>query len=116
MKRTVKNGLRPETLLSGPDPKVVKREKERARKLRQSAWWQSKLDKGECHYCGNKFARKEFTMDHIVPLSRGGSSTKGNVVVCCKECNNQKKSLTPAEIILSGQLNQESEDQPASSQ
>ena len=110
MKRTIKSNPQQETLLNGPDPKAIKREKEKARKLRQSTWWQSKLDKGECHYCGNKFARKEFTMDHVVPLSRGGSSTKGNTVVCCKECNNKKKSLTPAEILLSGKLNLENED------
>ena len=100
MKRTIKSALPQETLLNGPDPKAIKREKEKARKLRQTAWWQTKLDKGECHYCGKKFPRKEFTMDHVVPLSRGGDSAKGNVVVCCKECNNRKKSLTPAEIIL----------------
>ena len=114
MKRTIKAGLPRETLFSGPAPKNVKREKEKARKLRQSAWWQSKLDKGECHYCGNKFPRKQFTMDHVVPLSRGGASTKGNVVICCKECNNQKKSLTPAEIILRKKLAQENKAQPES--
>ena len=37
------------------------------------------------------------TMDHIVPISRGGKSTKSNVVVCCKECNNKKKYLLPIE-------------------
>ena len=105
MKRTKKTSLSQETLLSGPDPKAIKREKEKARKLRQSAWWRGKLDKGECHYCGNKFLREEFTMDHVVPLSRGGTSTKGNIVVCCKECNNQKKSLTPVEILLNEKFN-----------
>jgi 5-methylcytosine-specific restriction endonuclease McrA len=105
MKRKNKSDLSQETLFSGPDEKAIKREKEKARKLRQTAWWQSKLDKGECHYCGNKFPREEFTMDHVVPLSRGGTSTKGNIVVCCKECNNQKKSLTPVEMLLSKKFN-----------
>ena len=36
-------------------------------------------------------------MDHIVPVSRGGRTTKGNVVPCCKECNNAKKQLLPME-------------------
>ena len=31
------------------------------------------------------------TMDHIVPIIRGGKSTKGNVVPACKECNTKKK-------------------------
>ena len=39
-------------------------------------------------------------MDHILPVVRGGKSTKSNCVVCCKECNNAKKYLTPAEIIM----------------
>jgi 5-methylcytosine-specific restriction endonuclease McrA len=36
-------------------------------------------------------------MDHIVPLSRGGKSRKGNIVPACKECNNRKKYLLPIE-------------------
>ena len=39
-------------------------------------------------------------MDHIVPVVRGGKSTRGNVVPCCKECNSDKKYLTPAELIM----------------
>ena len=40
---------------------------------------------------------QELTMDHIVPIARGGRSTKGNVVPACKECNNTKKQLLPME-------------------
>jgi 5-methylcytosine-specific restriction endonuclease McrA len=36
-------------------------------------------------------------MDHVVPLSRGGRSTKDNLVTSCKECNNKKKTLLPME-------------------
>jgi 5-methylcytosine-specific restriction endonuclease McrA len=36
-------------------------------------------------------------MDHLVPLARGGKSTKGNVVPACKTCNSQKKQLLPME-------------------
>jgi 5-methylcytosine-specific restriction endonuclease McrA len=43
------------------------------------------------------FPPRELTMDHIVPVSRGGRTTKGNVVACCKECNNAKKQLLPME-------------------
>lgn len=41
-------------------------------------------------------------MDHKIPIARGGKSNKGNVVVCCKACNNEKKYLTPAELALEG--------------
>jgi 5-methylcytosine-specific restriction protein A len=36
-------------------------------------------------------------MDHVVPLARGGRSTKGNLVPACKDCNNKKKNLLPME-------------------
>jgi len=36
-------------------------------------------------------------MDHVVPLSRGGLTSKGNVVPCCRTCNEQKKYLLPIE-------------------
>ena len=77
-----------------------KREKAKARKLRQSQWWKNKISNGVCHYCGGKFKPQDLTMDHIVPLSRGGKSTKGNAVPSCKKCNTSKKYYTPAEIIL----------------
>ena len=36
-------------------------------------------------------------MDHVVPVVRGGKSTRNNVVPCCKECNSQKRYLLPVE-------------------
>ncbi len=82
------------------DPKHVAREKTKARELRKSQWWKNKIALGVCHYCYEKKIPDELTMDHIVPLSRGGKSTKGNVVPCCKPCNSKKRAMTPAEIIM----------------
>ena len=82
------------------DEKHIAREKQKARELRKSQWWQQQLQKGICHYCGKHFNAEDLTMDHILPIVRGGKSTKGNIVACCKQCNNDKKYLTPAEIIL----------------
>ncbi len=87
------------------DEKHIKREREKARELRKSSYFQNLLAKGICYYCGKKFPREELTMDHIVPVVRGGKSTKGNVVVACKECNNKKKYLTPVEMILAAENN-----------
>lgn len=36
-------------------------------------------------------------MDHIVPIIRGGKSTKGNAVPACKGCNSKKKYALPIE-------------------
>jgi 5-methylcytosine-specific restriction endonuclease McrA len=96
-------GLSPDWVLVDADPAHVKREREKARELRKSAWWQRKLQQGLCAYCGKRFPAAELTMDHVVPVARGGRSTKGNVVPCCKPCNNAKKLLTPAELLLRAQ-------------
>ncbi len=85
----------------------IKKEKEKAKKLRASQWWQQKLDQGICHYCDGKFERQLLTMDHVVPLSRGGKSVKGNIVACCKECNSNKKYYTPAEMILRDKMDKD---------
>lgn len=75
-----------------PDDSEIKKEKNKARALRASQWWKRKCAKGICYYCEKSFPAKELTMDHIVPISKGGKSTKGNVVPCCKTCNTKKKS------------------------
>ena len=82
------------------DEKHIAREKAKARELRKSNWWKQKIAAGICYYCGKKFKPQELTMDHIVPIARGGKSTKSNVVPACKECNNKKKYLTPVEILM----------------
>lgn len=79
------------------EPTNIEVEKQKARKLRHSPWWKRKIQAGICYYCGEKFDADELTMDHKIPLSRGGKSEKINLVCCCKECNNKKKYLLPTE-------------------
>lgn len=81
--------------VGGIDEALIKKERARARELRKTRWWQRKTAAGVCHYCGRKVGFANLTMDHVIPLSRGGRSTKDNLVPCCKECNTRKKgSLT----------------------
>jgi 5-methylcytosine-specific restriction protein A len=75
----------------------IRREKEKARRLRRTQWWMNQVNRGICYYCGREVGRNDVTMDHIVPISRGGRSKKGNVVPACKMCNNRKKSMLPIE-------------------
>ena len=75
----------------------IQREKGRARRLRQSQWWKRKLAAGRCGYCGRPTPSRALTMDHRVPLVRGGRSTKSNCVPACKACNDAKKYLLPVE-------------------
>jgi 5-methylcytosine-specific restriction endonuclease McrA len=79
------------------DEDHVKREKAKARDLRKSQWWKNQLGRGQCHYCQQRVPPKELTMDHVVPIVRGGRTTHGNVVPCCKDCNNKKKYMLPVE-------------------
>ena len=75
----------------------IAREKDKARELRRSQWWKNRLAVAKCHYCDRSTAVRELTMDHVVPIVRGGRSTKSNVVPCCKECNTNKRDLVPVE-------------------
>jgi 5-methylcytosine-specific restriction protein A len=80
-----------------PDERELRAERHKARALRKTRWWQQKTAPGLCHYCAKKVAFNQLTMDHIVPLARGGRSTRDNLVPCCKKCNNLKKSMMPIE-------------------
>lgn len=44
----------------------------------------------QCAYCDNQAD----TIDHVVPLVRGGTNYEGNLVVCCKSCNSSKSGST----------------------
>ena len=87
----------PEPFIVDVSEAEIRREREKARSLRKTRWWKQQLGRGICHYCGRHFSAAELTMDHIVPIIRGGKTTKGNVAVVCKECNNKKKYLLPME-------------------
>lgn len=75
----------------------VAREKAKARDLRRSQWWKRRRSAGICHYCGRRVPPRDLTMDHVVPLVRGGKTVRSNVVPSCKECNRKKKYLLPLE-------------------
>jgi len=75
----------------------MQKEREKARELRKTQWWKNRIAKGVCHWCGGQFSPSELSLDHIVPLVRGGKSSRGNIVPACKECNSRKKYLLPIE-------------------
>ena len=51
-----------------------------------------------CQYCGRQPPERELSLDHVVPRSRGGSSTWDNLVVACVRCNDRKGSRLPNEV------------------
>ena len=52
-------------------------------------------DRETCQYCGT--TRRDLTIDHVMPRSRGGKDKWDNVVVACLRCNVTKGSRTPKE-------------------
>jgi 5-methylcytosine-specific restriction enzyme A len=82
------------------DPARLKRERAKARDLKATRWWKEKIAAGLCHYCGKKFLPKDLTMDHIVPIARGGESVKGNVAPACRPCNQEKHLENPVDALF----------------
>jgi len=58
-------------------------------------------DRNRCQFCGKVFAQRDLNLDHVVPLSRGGSSTWENVVCACVACNSRKGDRMPHEAGMS---------------
>lgn len=79
------------------DEEFMHRERLKAKELKKSRWWQNLIQNTKCYYCLTPISRERVTMDHVVPISRGGRSTAGNLVPACKTCNEQKRSLTAVE-------------------
>lgn len=48
------------------------------------------LTLGRCLYCRNSVGVEEMEVDHLYPVSKGGSSDKRNLVPACKSCNRKK--------------------------
>jgi hypothetical protein len=46
-----------------------------------------------CIYCDVKLTPENATADHIIPISNGGNNCQVNLVVCCKDCNNERGNL-----------------------
>lgn len=78
----------------------IKLERDKAKKLRKSSWWETQIQNGLCHFCEQMVGADNLTMDHLVPLARGGKSTRGNIVPACQACNKKKQLATPVEALL----------------
>lgn len=68
--------------------------KHKTRKVRVNRSRVYRRDNHECVYCGSK---KQLTLDHVIPKSRGGTNEWSNLVTCCFKCNLKKGNRTPEE-------------------
>lgn len=77
---------------------IRRREKDRDRKRLLGSDWEMirqtviKRDGETCRYCGEKTS--SIHIDHIFPLSRGGTNDLWNLTVSCSRCNISKKDKT----------------------
>lgn len=54
------------------------------------------LQEGRCAYCGITL-HGEYHVDHVQPISRGGSNWPDNLAIACRDCNHSKSNKTVAE-------------------
>ncbi len=47
-------------------------------------------DKFTCRYCGKKAPDVVLEVDHIIPVSKGGTNAKTNLITSCRKCNQGK--------------------------
>jgi len=59
-----------------------------------------KNKKSNCIYCDVILNEANATADHIVPISDGGNNSQVNLVVCCKDCNNERGNLDFTEFMI----------------
>lgn len=71
--------------------------------LRDEVLWR---DGPQCHYCGvltpgysDGTHAHDRTVDHKIPVDRGGKDEVDNLVICCRKCNSQKGTL-PYEVFI----------------
>lgn len=88
-------------------PEIVSKIRNKRRAIKQNssigdlsqiaAWektWRSQK-KVTCHWCGTRREPREFHVDHVIPISKGGSHILENLCVSCAGCNHQKNCMMP---------------------
>jgi 5-methylcytosine-specific restriction endonuclease McrA len=54
---------------------------------------------GICFYCPADISGGKHTIDHFIPLSRGGSNWPSNIRMACVNCNSMKGDMLPKEFL-----------------
>ncbi len=82
-------------------PKTLK--KRQKLDLPKAAHWRI-IDKSQdhCWYCGTDLSwdisGESYTLDHVIPLSKGGMHHESNMVRCCRSCNVSKGNKSVEEF------------------
>ena len=85
-------------------PRVIKLRNHISRKLRLKVPMTRRniaiRDNSTCQYCGMVLETAEYTIDHVLPRTRGGTSVWTNLALACVQCNKRKSDRTPHEAGL----------------
>lgn len=69
--------------------------------LKMRAWVAKKqFKRAKCRYCRIALSGVSWSLDHQIPLSRGGCNDLSNLVLCCKRCNRAKGNMSGCEFLL----------------
>lgn len=60
----------------------------------------TRRDNNTCYICQRKLTPKDITLDHVIPVCKGGDSSDMNLRCCCKLCNSLKGSFTYSEALV----------------
>ena len=86
----------PEILVQGSLEKVFHRKLryDISGHVQQKVW---AADGFKCVFCGRKMGDVQLTIDHWIPLERGGKNDTSNFLSCCRKCNKDKGGMDPKE-------------------
>lgn len=62
---------------------------------------------GKCGHCGCKLTNENTTVDHIIPISKGGTNREENLICLCKDCNKDKADMLADPIYFYPHLREE---------
>lgn len=49
-------------------------------------------DRYKCYKCGKQLTRFDATLDHLMPVSKGGDNSYDNLSTCCLQCNSKRSN------------------------
>jgi len=82
------------TEIAGRIAEAQRRAEERGRITIGVRWEALRASKFRCQHCGRAADQSELVVDHVVPISRGGTSEQSNLQALCRDCNAGKGAKT----------------------
>lgn len=56
-------------------------------------------DRQACVYCTAPLSEENFVLDHLVPVAKGGTNKKHNLVAACEVCNQRRSESDPVQFL-----------------